>query len=214
MTERKSFKRRVRARMEKTGERYTAARRHLVPEEPEVEPAALGLVSDETIADRTGKRWSEWLAVLDRWGAAERTHAEIARYVNEEHGVSGWWSQTVTVGYERARGRRALHEHSDGFSVGASKTISVPVERLFEAVVDPSWPAEGALRLRTAQPGRTARFDWEDGTTRVQAYFTDKGESKSAVAIQHERLPDPEAAEQMKARWRELLADLKRSLEG
>jgi hypothetical protein len=35
MTERKSFKRRVRARMEKTGERYTAARRHVVDRTPE-----------------------------------------------------------------------------------------------------------------------------------------------------------------------------------
>jgi hypothetical protein len=173
----------------------------------------LGLVSDETIAKRTGRPWAEWFALLDRWGASERSHSEIARHVNAEHGVPGWWSQTITVGYERASGRRAVHESSDGFSVTVSNTIAVPVERLFERVCDPGWPAEGALRMRTSQPARSARFDWEDGTTRVQAYFYAKGDSKSTVHIQHERLADADAAEQAKLSWRERLSELKRALE-
>lgn len=213
MTERKTFKRRVRSRMEKTGERYTAARRHVL-DEPAFDPTELGLVADATVAERTGRTWSEWLAELDRWGAAERTHTEIARHLAAEHGVPGWWAQTVTVGYERARGRRAVHQQADGFSVGASRTVAVPVERLFEAVCDPAWPTEGALRLRTAQPGRTARFDWEGGATRVVVGFAAKGDTKSTVAIQHERLPDAETAERMKTYWRERLVELKRVLEG
>jgi hypothetical protein len=133
--------------------------------------------------------------------------------VNVEHGVPGWWSQTITVGYERARGRRALHENSAGFSVTVSKTIAVPVEKLFERVCDPGWPANGALRMRTSLPTRSARFDWEDGTTRVQAYFYVRGDSKSTVHIQHERLADADAAEQTKLSWRERLSELKRDLE-
>jgi hypothetical protein len=215
MTERKSFKRQVRARMAKTGERYTAARRHLVDEPVEaVDAAALGLVPDETVMSRTGRPWSDWFALLDTWRGTEHTHAEIARYLSEEHGVPGWWAQTVTVGYERARGMRAVHERPEGYSVTASKTVGVPVERLFAAVCDPAWPAEGALRPRTAQPFRTARFDWEDGATRVVVGFTPKGESKSVVALEHERLADAESAERMKAFWRERLAELKRELEG
>jgi hypothetical protein len=214
MTERKSLKRRVRSRMERTGERYTAARRHVLAERAEraVDPAALGLVSDETVARRTGRTWAEWFAELDEWGARGRSHGEIARHLSEAHGVPGWWAQTVTVGYERARGMRALHEGPSGFSAGVSRTVAVPVERLFEAVCDPSWPAEGALRPRTARPARSARFDWEDGATRVHAYFTAKGDAKSAVTIQHERLAGA-AVEHAKAYWRDRLVELKRALE-
>jgi hypothetical protein len=215
MTERKSFKRQVRARMAKTGERYTAARRHLAdqPVEPPVDTAALGLVSDETVVRRTGRAWAQWLAVLDEWGAQQRSHGEIARHLSEAHGVPGWWAQTVTVGYERARGMRVLYERPSGFSAGVSRTVAVPVERLFEAVCDPSWPAAGSLRPRTTLPFRSARFDWEDGATRVVVGFTAKGESKSTVALEHERLPDADAAERMKAFWRDRLAELKRDLE-
>ena len=117
MTKQKSFKGRVRARMDKTSESYTAARRQLLskaaerdaqtqaqmeaaaqpPEGPTDAPGAKRPYSDAVIQANTGKRWDEWFAVLDRWGAVERPHAEIARWVGTEHGVGGWWAQGVTV---------------------------------------------------------------------------------------------------------------------
>jgi hypothetical protein len=138
MTERKNLKRRVRDRMEKTGERYTAARRHVVDAKSETrpEPDMGGLGSDEAVVRATGRSRDEWFAILDEWGATARSHKEIARYLYDEQGVPGWWAQNVTVGYERARGMRAKHETTGGFQVSASKTVAVPVERLFEAVAD------------------------------------------------------------------------------
>jgi hypothetical protein len=137
--------------------------------------------------------------------------------VSQEHGVPGWWSQSVTVAYEQERGMRLKYERPDGFSVTASKTVAVPVSVLFEAFVDDvrrkEWLTDGSMWLRTAQAGRTARFDWEDGSTRVNVGFTEKGPSKSSVAVAHERLPDADEAERAKARWRARLVDLKASLE-
>lgn len=69
------------------------------------------------------------------------------------------------------------------------------------------------MRERTSQPGRSARFDWEDGATRVNVGFTANGEAKSQAAVEHERLPDAQAAEAAKARWRERLTALKELLE-
>ena len=97
ITEQKNLKRRVRARMEKTGERYTAGRSHVVGEKPEPFVADPGM-SDETLVEKTGKSWAEWVELLDAWGARERPHREIAAHLVEEHGVPGWWAQTVTVG--------------------------------------------------------------------------------------------------------------------
>jgi hypothetical protein len=43
--------------------------------------------------------------------------------------------------------------------------------------------------------------------------FDAKGEQKSTVALQHVRLPDGDAAERMKAYWRERVSALKEELE-
>lgn len=223
MTTQKLFKRRVRARMAKTGESYTTARSHLAARrdtsgEPRIDlGSALELASDEKLTAATGHGWEHWLSVLDRWGARDRKHPEIAAYLSAEHGVPGWWTQSVTNGYERTRGMRRKHQQADGFTIYASKTVNVPVDVLFDAFVDDElrsrWLTDGAMTLRSAQPGKVARFDWGDGATRVMVTFDAKGPAKATAAVAHERLPDAETAEIAKAVWRTRVARLKTVLE-
>jgi hypothetical protein len=223
VTEDKSFKRRVRERMSKTGESYTAARGHVAQKRDRVKAARTRLaadakpVSDQKIKEATGRTWEAWLSILDRWGARDRKHGETVDFLMTQHDVEGWYAQAITVGYERARGMRLKHQQADGFTISASKTIAVPIDVLFNAFVSSRrrkrWLTDGAMSLRTSQPGRTARFDWEDGSTRVNISVIDKGPSKSMVAVAHERLADADDAETAKALWKERLARLKSFLE-
>ncbi len=155
MTRDKAYKLAIRARMAKTGEHDTTARHYhfdqplappstmttnpdtstLLPDALTTRIAEPGM-SDEAIRRGTGRTWDEWFVILDRWPGTERTHPEIARHLAEEHALGGWWAHSVTVGYERARGMRAIHQLTDGFSVNVSKTFPVPVERLFAAFVE------------------------------------------------------------------------------
>lgn len=176
------------------------------------------LTSEEAVRRGTGRGWEEWLGLLDAWDGASRKHGEIAAWLMAEHGVDNWWSQTITVEFERARGLRAPGGGRDGmFEISASKTVAVPVERLFAAFVDGElrerWLPGAVLRERTSQPGRSVRFDWEDGSTRLVVGFTAKGDAKSQAALVHERLPDAGAAERAKSYWREHLTMLKEVLE-
>ena len=176
MTRQKSFKRLVRARMEKTGESYTAARGTLLAaEEPKATAGPTLSMSDEAIRRRTGRGWEEWFDLLDEWGAADQPHKEIARWVGDEHAIKGWDAQAVTVNYERARKLRAVGEHADGFTITASKTVAVPVERLYEAFVDgrcagagyrmpssASAPQRG--RRASGSTGAAAKPGWSSGS--------------------------------------------------
>ena len=173
-------------------------------------------MSEEAVRRGTGKSWDEWFALLDAWGGTTHTHTEIARHVSETYGIDGWWAQGVTVGYERARGMRALHERPDGFSMNASKTFPVPVNRLFAAIVDEEqrarWLDGITLRTRTSQENKTARFDVLPSDTRLAAYFTARGEEKSSVSLQMERLPSAEDVERWRKLWKAQLARLASAL--
>lgn len=156
---------------------------------------------------------------MDSWGAAGRAHRDIAAWLMNEHGVDHWWAQTLTVDYERARGLRKPGAKRDGtFSVTASVTVQVSAKRAFEAVVEGKvrrrWLPGATLRERTSKAARSARFDWEDGATRVNVGFTAKGTGKSQVALLHERLANAKAAKEMKTFWRGRLGALKELLEG
>jgi len=175
--------------------------------------------SEGAVLEATGRERKQWFGLLDAWGAVTRTHRDIAAWLMSNHGIGNWWAQTLTVDYERARGLRQPGAKRDGtFSVTASVTVGVSAKRAFEAFVDAKlrrrWLPDGMLRERTSKVGRSARFDWEDGETRVNVGFTAKGVRKSQIALQHERLADARVASEMKAFWRGHLEALKALLEG
>jgi hypothetical protein len=220
VTDQKALKRRVRARMTKTGERYTAARRQVLAKDTSAEPAPPTTPepaaefrakpsTDEHVIARTGRPWGEWYAMLEAWGARDRSHTEIARWLSGEQAVDGWWGQELTVRYEMAIGRRAPGQRPDGLQIGVSKTVDAPVARLFEAFVDDglraTWLPVARIKTRTATPYRHARFDWDGGATRLAVYFSVKGADRSSVTVQHEKLPDAETAASQKAYWKRQL---------
>lgn len=219
MTTDKARKRAVRSRMQKTGERYAAARRNVVrdaaaapsPLPPRVaEPG----MTEASIRKGTGKGWDDWFRILDGWDATSHTHTQIARYVSGEHGVDGWWSQGVTVGYERARGMRARNQRPGlGFEVSVSKTIDMPALETWRAFVEPKRRAEWLdlpLRMRTGTRtmGRSARFDVPSEGTRVNIAFDPKGEERSVVTVTHVKLTGPDDVAAHRAEWRNRLARL------
>jgi len=240
MTRQKSFKTRVRVRMEKTGESYSSARRRLLDKSvgealfqedpgathsaPDTEGPALGAterstrrMSDTALRERTNRTWTEWFAILDAWDATAHSHPEIARWLVHEHGIGMWWAQTITVGYEQERGLREPAQVCGGeFAASASKTVNVPVERLTEAFTDDrlreQWLPGAGLTIRTARPGKSVTADW-DGGGRLAVYFTAAGTTKSRLSLQHLRLPDAKTAEAHKAFWRRAVAELKTVLE-
>ena len=216
----KDFKRLVRARMQKTGEAYTTARTHLITRKQQAPAAApasvdyakLAGMSDTMTKAKTGCDWERWVKALDHVEAHTWTHREIARYVHDKFKIPGWWSQWVTVGYERIKGLRAVGQRRDGgFEVNETKTFPVSLTRLYRACSDARtrarWLPEVGLTVRTATRNKSMRIAWPDQTS-VQLFFLGKGAGKSVVAVQHGKLPDKTAATRMKSFWTERLADL------
>ena len=200
MPKQKDLKRIVRSRMQKTGESYTAARLHIVRKK-EADLAAIAGMSDEAVKNATGRDWAGWVKVLDAEGAMSKPHREIVKIVN----AGNWWSQMVTVGYERIRGLRDKGQRrGGGYEAGKSKTFNLPVATLFAAFRE-SLPADAVVK--SATPNKRMRIAWNDGTT-VEALFTSKAAGKSTVAVTHQKLADKPAAEKMKAFWGKRLAAL------
>lgn len=180
------------------------------------EPRNAVRISDTAVQAKTGKTWAEWFAVLDKAGAARLDHKGIVAIL-ARLGVDGWWCQMVTVGYEQERGLRERHQKADGYAVSASKTIGVPVERLFAAWHDAKlrkrWLKE-AITIRKATAPKSLRITWADCATSVEVNLYPKAEAKCQVAVQHSKLADPGAAVKMKAFWGEKLEQLKSAIDG
>ena len=229
MPRNKDLKRLVRARMRRTGESYTTARAQILAKPrarsqasavvaeprrraaaaPQPDYAGLAGMADKTLKEKTGCTWARWVAALDYHGAAQMTHGEIAALVNTKYKIDGWWSQAVTVGYERIKGLRAIGQRRDGsYEANKSRTYNVPVATLFDEWADARrrgrWLDGKFGRVRTRTPHKSMRLDGPDRTI-IAVGFMSKGPGKSAVAVQHTKLRDPDTAAQMKQYWSDRL---------
>ena len=171
--------------------------------------ATIAGMTDDIIKEKTGCTWERWVYALDRHHADEMSHKEIAALVNTKYKVGPWWGQMVTVGNERIKGLRARGQRRDGsFEAGKSRTYNVPVETLFEAWANARtrkrWLDGASVKVRTATAPKSMRLGWEDGTI-IAVGFMPKGDSKSAVALAHMKLPDKATANRMKEYWGERL---------
>jgi uncharacterized protein YndB with AHSA1/START domain len=173
-------------------------------------------MSDAAVESATGKTWSRWFKLLDAAGAKKMTHQEIARHLSEKEGVRPWWTQMVAVTYEQARGLRDKHEKPGGFEISVSRTMDVPVGKVFKAwtveKIRKEWlPAK--LEIRKATTNKSLRITWEDGKTSLVVAFVPKEKDKTQVVAQHAKLPDAKSAAKMKKFWSAALDRLKAILD-
>lgn len=218
MTKNKDLKKRVRARMAKTGESYTAARAQLAKGPDPSRYAELAGTKDATVEAKTGQRWAGWVQALDAVGAPSKSHRDIAKIVAEMNpDMGGWWAQTVTVGYERIRGLRDKGQQRTTklYDANKSRTFAVPVATLYAAWSQKrrrsKWLGELDLKVRTSKVNQSMRITWPDGTD-VHVGFLDKGPDKSTVAIQHRKLATKADADKAKSDWAERFDALKTAL--
>ena len=193
-------------------------------------------VSSEAVLAATGRGWDEWVEFLDGLGAAEMSHKEIVALAAGPGGLSsGWWQQSVAVGYEQARGLRVVGQTSGAdFQIGVQKTLPVPSGVVWGLLTEGAgrdcWlggtgplefrkgeryeTAEGNRgEIRSCIPGERVRLTWDHPalaqTSTLQIYLAPSGD-RTSVRFHQERLSSLDERELMREHWRGVLAELAR----
>lgn len=165
-------------------------------------------MSDDAIRSGTGKGWDEWCDLIDRFPGRTEGHTAIATHVRDDLGVDAWWSQGVTVGYERITGLRLPHQMADGtFTANKSGTVTVDADELRQLLLDddqrthlfPDVPTE----LKSKPSSKSIRFAIGPGVAAISVDARTAGRSK--VTIQHSRLPAFDDVEEWKFYWSDWL---------
>lgn len=196
-------------------------------------------IGGEAVEKKTGKPWSEWLKILDKYDVVKNGHRNAAFYLHEKHGISAWWSQTVVVKYEYERGLRTKEIPKPGkleFSV--SRTIAAAPGEIFDAWADPAklnlWfttkmkhdfrqggeykngDGDKGVYLYIADAKRI-RFTWENEKhcpgTEVNVWFFKAPSGKTSVRISHSKLASEKDVADMREGWSWALDSLKSFIE-
>lgn len=196
-------------------------------------------IRDEKVIAATGRSWEQWFRILDRWRAIEKGHKETAKHLRAAHGLGAWWSQTVTIEHERARGvREEMQRGSGEFAADVTRTIDCGIRKAYAAWRDPArlsvWfttKAEQEFRaggrysnadgdcgvFLAIEPLRRIRFTWENPRhhtgSSVEVRFARKEDGRTLIRVSHGRLAAKKEAEDLKGAWSWALDSLKSYLE-
>lgn len=241
MTQAKKLKQAIRTRAKKTGESYAVARRHVVAKLEKqrgkstaaVAKAARsapskGAVSEAKCVEKTGHGYDHWFSVLDRFGAQRKGHTAAARHLRDDHEVSPWYSQGITVAYERARGLREVNQVCGGtFEVSVSRVLPASVDDVVAAlsrkakrerwledaddhVAEALTAAIASKRIRRNGDVATFQFDGPDG--RIDLRVTSKDDGRSTLVARTLGMQGKDLIEIARSRWKQSLDSLRSAL--
>ncbi|MBX3531415.1 MAG: hypothetical protein KF849_12460 [Rhizobiaceae bacterium] len=168
-------------------------------------------ISTAAFGDKTGRDWAGWLAFLERIGARDLSHTQIAEKVAATGDASPWWAQSITVAFEQHIGRRKPGQRNSGaFEVSANRTVAEDRTSLFARVAAHLGAAKSLGDVAVGSDARTSitpkRSYWRatlaDGST-VQLAAEPKGDGKTMLNVTHMKL----GAEADVARWRAFWKD-------
>lgn len=167
-------------------------------------------MSNDALTAATGRTWAQWFELLDAAGAAEWTHPQIAAWLADAHGVPAWWCQTVTVGYEQARGMRLPGQRADGsFEVGASKTVAGEQAAVLDAVITTVSAAVGAEPVSQSRNAAYPTARWIlAGRGAVLARANPSKNGRTSVSLTHSGIADAELVAPSKSTLQTWLADV------
>jgi uncharacterized protein YndB with AHSA1/START domain len=191
-------------------------------------------VTSAAVQKATGQSMDAWFAELDTRGGVTQGRKALSDYLFKEKKVDAWWTVTLAVEYEKARGAVEKDALIRGYGICVTKSIAAPPAKVYAALLDAkSWMgpnSTAALKeggawddgdghsgvFKRLAPGKTMKFSWagkgHQNVEEVEIKFTAAG-AKTSVVLNHSRLPDRAAADGMRAAWARVLDAIKEKVE-
>jgi hypothetical protein len=60
-------------------------------------------ITDEQVVEKTGKKITDWIKVLNNFKASEKKSNDVVAYLQTEHNVPRYWARTLTTYYLKSK---------------------------------------------------------------------------------------------------------------
>lgn len=177
-------------------------------------------IADDAVVKATGADWGTWMERLKPHHELDHT-ARVKALCADHPDLDLWWSQMITVEYERRHGLRVVGQTCAGdFQVSCSKTVPWDRAECLERFVSTpflqgaDWTPgsvweTGQARVQVRRvDDQVVRWFWhdEDGKSTVTVdFWPTKSGDKMQVRFMHAELASLEARDKYRARWKEAL---------
>jgi hypothetical protein len=60
-------------------------------------------VTAEQVVEKTGKKISQWITILDMFKAAKKKSNDVVALLQQEYGLPRYWARTITTRYRKQK---------------------------------------------------------------------------------------------------------------
>lgn len=173
--------------------------------------------SDEAVKRATGKSWDQWFKILDSAESSKKPHKDIVLWIMDQGLlISGWWAQSVVVGYEEKIGRRVFGAKTAGnYTVTVGKSIDGSVDdvlKKWESLVKGKKKfnkvkVTGDSRISSTKDWRYWKADFADGA-KLSVNIGPKNDTQSSLSVTLDKLKGEKEVEERRRYWKEFLEKL------
>lgn len=194
-------------------------------------------LTDANVKSSTGKTCKEWFKALDDLGGPGIGRKGMGDFLFKQCKVDAWWTATIMVEYENARGVTQKDGKPMGYNICVTKGIAAPVEKVFGAFAKAGeldkWFSKKSKQdfkvggryengdgdrgeLLKVRENKDLKFTWENprhtpGSV-VEIKLQPNG-SKTSVVVTHDRIQKRDEADDLRTGWMFALESLKSYLE-
>ncbi len=185
----------------------------------------------------TGKTIQEWFSEIDSIGGVSIGRRAVLEHMYGKYKVDVWWIATINWLYEAHKGAMEKDGRGKGFNICVTKTIAAPLEKLYAAWTDDAllskWFGEATKAdvsdggsysnndgdcgtYKRVRPNKDLRFTWENPVhepSLVDVTFTDKGNGKTYLLVNLDRVQSRHEADGLRRAWGEAVDRLKALVE-
>jgi hypothetical protein len=171
-------------------------------------------ISNERVKRATDRTWEQWFRILDRIGARNMTHREVARVLYEKGYLKNkMWCQGVTLEYECTIGKRVVGQNCYGeYVANAARTLGKNLN-LDDALHLWQRNVCGLKEFKEVklakEPTTSSSEEWRywrgtlaDGS-KINVTIGLNGLGKAFLNLQHGKLAKIEARETWKLFWKQ-----------
>ncbi|HEX9653382.1 MAG TPA: hypothetical protein VGA99_06705, partial [bacterium] len=90
-------------------------------------------LTDQNVKTHTGKAWKEWFKALDELGGPGVGRKGMGDFLFKQCKVDPWWTATIMVEYENARGLAQKDGKPMGYNICVTKGIASTIENVYAA---------------------------------------------------------------------------------
>ncbi|NQV53924.1 MAG: hypothetical protein HQ500_12115 [Flavobacteriales bacterium] len=165
----------------------------------------------DDIVVESGRNWTQWYNELDSPKFRGSSCDEVEDILVYEYGIERNWARRIT---NRFAAKHSFHSGTEDlpcFEISVRKTFDYPINEVF-------WNAsqwfESEQRATETEllNGNLLTCQWKTDHSKIEVKFHKKGEGKTQMILQHDRIHSRMDAEIMRNFWKESLRGMVEAL--